>query len=70
VLLSLQAVKGVELGWFSRRGDTRIALHDEIAYDETGRRFIRPLQQSGGTEADDTGEPLRVRRSGCKPLST
>ncbi len=71
VLLSLQAVKGVELGLGFRAAATRgSALHDEIAYDEAGRRFIRHSNNSGGTEGGmTTGEPLRVRVA-FKPLST
>ena len=71
VLLSLQAVKGVELGMGFRAAATRgSALHDEIAYDQAGRRFIRHSNNSGGTEGGmTTGEPLRVRVA-FKPLST
>jgi chorismate synthase len=71
VLLSLQAVKGVELGLGFRAAATRgSALHDEIAYDDGARRFIRNSNNSGGTEGGmTTGEPLRVRVA-FKPLST
>ena len=71
VLLSLQAVKGVELGLGFRAAATRgSALHDEIAYDSAARRFIRHSNNSGGTEGGmTTGEPLRVRVA-FKPLST
>jgi chorismate synthase len=71
VLLSLQAVKGVELGMGFRAAATRgSALHDEIAYDQAARRFIRHSNNSGGTEGGmTTGEPLRVRVA-FKPLST
>ena len=71
VLLSLQAVKGVELGLGFRAAAMRgSALHDEIAYDAGARRFIRNSNNSGGTEGGmTTGEPLRVRVA-FKPLST
>jgi chorismate synthase len=71
VLLSLQAVKGVELGMGFRAAATRgSALHDEIAYDQAARRFIRHSNNPGGTEGGmTTGEPLRVRVA-FKPLST
>jgi chorismate synthase len=71
VLLSLQAVKGVELGMGFRAAATRgSALHDEIAYDTAARRFVRHSNNSGGTEGGmTTGEPLRVRVA-FKPLST
>jgi chorismate synthase len=70
-LLSLQAVKGVELGTGFRAAAARgSALHDEIAYDQDARRFIRRSNNSGGTEGGmTTGEPLRVRVA-FKPLST
>jgi chorismate synthase len=70
-LLSLQAVKGVELGIGFRAAAARgSALHDEIAYDQDARRFIRRSNNSGGTEGGmTTGEPLRVRVA-FKPLST
>ena len=70
-LLSLQAVKGVELGLGFRAAATRgSALHDEIAYDAAARRFLRRSNNSGGTEGGmSTGEPLRVRVA-FKPLST
>jgi len=71
VLLSLQAVKGVELGLGFRAAAMRgSALHDEIAYDADARRFTRKSNNSGGTEGGmTTGEPLRVRVA-FKPLST
>jgi len=71
VLLSLQAVKGVELGMGFRAAAARgSALHDEIAYDAAARRFVRHSNNSGGTEGGmTTGEPLRVRVA-FKPLST
>jgi chorismate synthase len=70
-LLSLQAVKGVELGMGFRAAAARgSALHDEIAYDQELRRFTRRSNNSGGTEGGmTTGEPLRVRVA-FKPLST
>ena len=70
-LLSLQAVKGVELGMGFRAAATRgSALHDEIGYDPAARRFTRHSNNSGGTEGGmTTGEPLRVRVA-FKPLST
>ena len=70
-LLSLQAVKGVEVGIGFRAARIRgSALHDEIGYDAEARRFIRHSNNSGGTEGGmTTGEPLRVRVA-FKPLST
>ena len=70
-LLSLQAVKGVEIGMGFRAAAMRgSALHDEIGYDPAARRFTRHSNNSGGTEGGmTTGEPLRVRVA-FKPLST
>ncbi len=70
-LLSLQAVKGVELGLgFKAAAIHGSELHDEIGYDASGRRFTRHSNNSGGTEGGmTTGEPLRVRVA-FKPLST
>src|SRR5208337_1378486 len=70
-LLSVQAVKGVELGLGFRAAAIRGSqLHDEIGYDPAERRFTRLSNNSGGTEGGmTTGEPLRVRVA-FKPLST
>ena len=70
-LLSLQAVKGVEVGIGFEAARVRGSqLHDEIGYDSTTRRFTRHSNNSGGTEGGmTTGEPLRVRVA-FKPLST
>jgi chorismate synthase len=70
-LLSVQAAKGVELGWGFRGARVRGSqLHDEIGYDREQRRFTRYSNNSGGTEGGmTTGEPLRVRVA-FKPLST
>lgn len=69
-LLSLQAVKGVEVGLgFTTARLPGSQVHDEIHFDRiTG--FIRHSNNSGGTEGGmSTGEPLRVRIA-FKPLST
>jgi chorismate synthase len=70
-LLSLQAVKGVEVGIGFEAARVRGSqLHDEIGYDREMRRFTRHSNNSGGTEGGmSTGEPLRVRVA-FKPLST
>jgi chorismate synthase len=70
-LLSLQAVKGVEIGIGFQAARVRGSeLHDEIGYDASARRFTRHSNNSGGTEGGmTTGEPLRVRVA-FKPLST
>ena len=70
-LLSLQAVKGVEVGTgFEAAAMRGSALHDEIGYDHTARQFTRSSNNSGGIEGGmSTGEPLVVRVA-FKPLST
>ncbi|MGH7864864.1 MAG: chorismate synthase, partial [Candidatus Binataceae bacterium] len=70
-LLSLQAVKGVEVGHGFRAAAMRGSeLHDEIGYDAGAKKFTRHSNNSGGTEGGmTTGEPLRVRVA-FKPLST
>lgn len=68
-LMSIQAIKGVEVGdgfeSARRRGS---AAHDEI-YREGGE-FVRKTDRAGGTEGGmSTGQPLRVRAA-MKPIST
>jgi chorismate synthase len=70
-LMSLQAVKGVEIGLgfetARRRGS---AVHDEIYFDEGARAFTRRTNNAGGTEGGmSSGAPLVVRVA-FKPLST
>jgi len=69
-LLSLQAVKGVEVGLgFATARIPGSQVHDEIDFDlQSG--FLRRSNNSGGTEGGmSTGEPLWVRVA-FKPLST
>lgn len=68
-LMSIQAIKGVEVGdgfeSARRRGS---AAHDEI-YRENDQ-FVRKTDRAGGTEGGmTTGQPLRVRAA-MKPIST
>src|SRR5713101_668710 len=69
-LLSLQAVKGVEVGLgFTTARLPGSQVHDEIDFDPQAG-FLRRSNNSGGTEGGmSTGEPLRVRVA-FKPLST
>jgi chorismate synthase len=69
-LLSLQAVKGVEVGLgFATARLPGSQVHDEIAFEQQ-KGFLRHGNNSGGTEGGmSTGEPLRVRVA-FKPLST
>jgi chorismate synthase len=70
-VMSIPAVKAISIG----AGTEASALpgsevHDEIAYDEVSRKFIRQTNRAGGLEGGITnGEELRVRGH-LKPIST
>ena len=73
-LMSIQAMKGVEIGLGFRAAALRgSAVHDEIESDPTRRRsggFRRTRNNAGGVEGGmSTGEPL-VARVAMKPLSS
>ena len=70
-LMSVQAVKGVEIGLgFETARRPGSAVHDEIHFDEGTRRFERRTNHAGGTEGGmSSGEPIVVRTA-FKPLST
>ena len=70
-VMSIQAVKGVEIGngfdVASRRGSQ---AHDAITWDETENSYKRETTLAGGTDGGmSTGEMLVVRAA-MKPLST
>jgi len=70
-LMSIQAIKGVEVGLgfeaARRRGSE---VHDPIGYDEASRTFTRPSNRAGGLEGGITnGMPL-VCRAAMKPIAT
>ncbi|WP_422774717.1 chorismate synthase [Plantactinospora sp. WMMC1484] len=68
-LVSIQAIKGVEIGdaWQQARSRGSVA-HDEIVPTATGVR--RVTDRAGGLEGGiTTGEPLRVRAA-MKPISS
>ena len=68
-LMSIQAIKGVELGdGFDVADQPGSAAHDEMEWDEGAIR--RVTDRSGGVEGGmSTGELLRVRAA-MKPIST
>ena len=70
-LMSIQAVKGVEIGLgFATARRPGSAVHDEIFFDENTRAFVRRTNMAGGTEGGMTsGAPLMVRVA-FKPLAT
>jgi chorismate synthase len=70
-IMSIQAVKGVEIGdgfeVATRRGSN---AHDAIIWDESANRYSRETSLAGGTEGGmSTGEMLVVRAA-MKPLAT
>ena len=69
-LMSIQAIKGVEIGdGFALAASRGSQAHDEIVKDSTGA-IRRVTGRSGGTEGGiSTGELLRVRAA-MKPIAT
>lgn len=70
-IMSIPAVKAVAIGAGSEASSLPGSeVHDEIAYDETSKAFIRQTNRAGGLEGGITnGEELRVRGH-LKPIST
>jgi chorismate synthase len=70
-LMSIQAVKGVEIGLgFETARRPGSAVHDEIYFDDAKKEFLRRTNMAGGTEGGMTsGAPLVVRVA-FKPLAT
>ena len=70
-VMSIQAVKGVEIGdGFEVAGLVGSQAHDPILWDAENARYVREGHRSGGTEGGiTTGEPLIVRAA-MKPLAT
>jgi chorismate synthase len=70
-LMSIQAIKGVEIGAGFRAGRTRGSqVHDPIAYDAAARRFVRPSNNAGGLEGGITNGMPVVCRAAMKPIAT
>jgi chorismate synthase len=70
-VMSIPAVKAVAIGAGAEASNLPGSeVHDEIAYDETSKTFIRQTNRAGGLEGGITnGEELRVRGH-LKPIST
>ena len=70
-IMSIQAVKGVEIGdgftGAARRGSQ---AHDAITWDEASGSYRRETSKSGGTEGGMTTGEVLVVRAAMKPLST
>ncbi len=69
-LMSIQAVKAVEIGegWenATRRGSE---AHDAIVYDDE-EGYVRPTQRAGGIEGGMSNGAVVVARVAMKPLAT
>jgi chorismate synthase len=70
-LMSIQAVKGVELGdGFEVAGRRGSEAHDEILWSDERKVYERGSARAGGTEGGMTTGSLLVARAAMKPLAT
>lgn len=70
-LMSIQAVKGVEIGdGFEVAGRRGSVAHDAIRFDAADGRYRRMSDLSGGLEGGITTGELVVARAAMKPLAT
>ncbi len=70
-LMSIHAVKGVEIGdGFEVAGRRGSEAHDEILWDGDERAYRRGSTRAGGLEGGITNGDLLVARAAMKPLST
>jgi len=70
-IMSIQAVKGVEIGdGFEVAGRRGSEAHDPIVWDEAGQNYRRESSLAGGTEGGMTTGELLVVRAAMKPLAT
>jgi chorismate synthase len=70
-LMSIQAVKGVEIGdGFDVAGRRGSAAHDPIVWDATTNTYRRETTLAGGTEGGMSTGELLVARVAMKPLAT
>ncbi|MDQ3946653.1 MAG: chorismate synthase [Actinomycetota bacterium] len=70
-LMSIQAMKGVEIGeGFDVAGRRGSDAHDEIRWEATTGTYERASDRAGGTEGGMTSGSLLVARVAMKPLST
>jgi chorismate synthase len=70
-LMSIQAIKGVEIGDGWRAAASRGSeVHDAIFYDAAARRFTRPTNRAGGLEGGITNGEEIVCRAAMKPIAT
>jgi chorismate synthase len=70
-LMSIQAVKGVEIGdGFEVAGRLGSQAHDAIRWDAANNRYTRLSTLAGGLEGGITNGELLVARAAMKPLAT
>ena len=70
-LMSIQAMKGVEIGdGFDVAGRRGSDAHDEILWDDDAQEYTRGSTLAGGTEGGMTTGGLLVARVAMKPLAT
>jgi chorismate synthase len=70
-LMSIQAIKGVEIGdGFAVAGVVGSKAHDPISWDETSGEYRRDSALAGGIEGGMTTGALLVARAAMKPLAT
>jgi chorismate synthase len=70
-LMSIQAVKGVEIGdGFEVAGRPGSEAHDPIVWDDDAGRYRREGTAAGGLEGGMTTGELLVARVAMKPLAT
>ncbi len=70
-IMSIQAVKGVEIGdAFEVAGRRGSNAHDAISWDATNNEYVRGSTLAGGTEGRITNGELLVVRAAMKPLAT
>jgi chorismate synthase len=70
-VMSIQAVKGVEIGdGFDVAGRRGSAAHDPISWDADASAYRRGSTLAGGTEGGMTTGELLVVRAAMKPLAT
>lgn len=70
-LMSVQAIKGVEIGLgFGAARVRGSQVHDAIYYDDKRRRFSRPTNRAGGLEGGISNGEAVVLRAAMKPIAT
>ena len=70
-IMSIQAVKGVEIGdGFEVAGRRGSGAHDPISYDSATGQYRRETTLAGGTEGGMSTGELLVVRAAMKPLAT